>query len=331
MSTNEHDHDTENVTPIKTPRQLITAVVLGFIVPVIIIVLLALFVASGKKPGHGSDALSAESIEQRIRPLAGFELRDASAPTVLRVGEEVFKGQCAACHTTGAAGAPKVGDNGAWAPRLGKGFDTLVAHVIKGFGAMPAQGGGEYNDTELARAVAWLGNQSGGKFQEPAAPAAQAGAPAEGGQAGAAPAAGQAAAAPSAQQPGQSGMAGTAAAAAAAPAIAAAPANVAPTTAAPAASAPATSGMQVAAAAAGGAAGKAFYESACVACHGAGVAGAPKFGDKAVWAPRIKEGLPHLYEAAIKGKGIMPAKGGRADASDADVKAAVDYMVAAAK
>jgi cytochrome c5 len=76
--------------------------------------------------------------------------------------------------------------------------------------------------------------------------------------------------------------------------------------------------------------GKALYDTVCMACHASGVAGSPKFGDKAAWAPRIKTGTAALYEAALKGKGAMPAKGGSA-AADADVKAAVDYMVAAGK
>ena len=67
-----------------------------------------------------------------------------------------------------------------------------------------------------------------------------------------------------------------------------------------------------------------------MACHGAGVAGAPKFGDKAAWAPRVKQGIDTLVQNAIKGKGAMPPKGG-SSASDADVRAAVQYMVNAAK
>jgi cytochrome c5 len=77
--------------------------------------------------------------------------------------------------------------------------------------------------------------------------------------------------------------------------------------------------------------GKKTYETTCVACHSAGVAGAPKFGDKAAWAPRIKSGIETLYTSALKGKGGMPAKGGNAALPDADIKAAVDYMVAAGK
>ena len=78
--------------------------------------------------------------------------------------------------------------------------------------------------------------------------------------------------------------------------------------------------------------GKAVYDKVCVACHSAGIAGAPKLGDAKAWAPRIKAGIDTLYESAIKGKApAMPAKGGATDVSDADIKAAVDYMVAAAE
>jgi len=81
--------------------------------------------------------------------------------------------------------------------------------------------------------------------------------------------------------------------------------------------------------------GQKTYQTACFACHGTGAAGAPKLGDKANWKPRIAAGNKTLYEHAIKGfkgsKGVMPAKGGRADLSDDAVKAAVDYMVSQSK
>ncbi|HTJ54432.1 MAG TPA: c-type cytochrome [Nitrosospira sp.] len=76
---------------------------------------------------------------------------------------------------------------------------------------------------------------------------------------------------------------------------------------------------------------KTIYTSSCAACHGTGAAGAPKLGDKAAWAPRIKAGAESLYNSAIKGKNAMPAKGGNASLSDSDVKAVVDYMVSQAK
>ncbi len=85
------------------------------------------------------------------------------------------------------------------------------------------------------------------------------------------------------------------------------------------------------AAASGPAAGKKLYDTACMVCHAAGIAGAPKTGDKAAWKARIATGKETLYNSAINGKNAMPAKGGLASASDADVKAAVDYLVSLAK
>jgi cytochrome c5 len=77
--------------------------------------------------------------------------------------------------------------------------------------------------------------------------------------------------------------------------------------------------------------GEAIYKASCSACHVAGVAGAPKSGDKAAWAPRLAQGKDTLYKHAIQGfqgkGGVMPAKGGNTSLSDADVKAAVDYMM----
>ncbi len=83
--------------------------------------------------------------------------------------------------------------------------------------------------------------------------------------------------------------------------------------------------------AAGPADGKKVYDTTCVACHAVGAAGAPKFADKEAWAPRIKTGMDALYASVLKGKNAMPPKGGNAGLSDAEIKAAVDYMVAAAK
>ena len=88
----------------------------------------------------------------------------------------------------------------------------------------------------------------------------------------------------------------------------------------------------VAAKSAGGAAdGKKTYDTVCAMCHAAGVAGAPKAGDKAAWKPRIAQGKDALYTSALKGKNLMPPKGGAASLPDADIKAAVDYLVSQAK
>ena len=90
-------------------------------------------------------------------------------------------------------------------------------------------------------------------------------------------------------------------------------------------------GAAVAVAATGAGDGKGIYEKVCSVCHASGVAGAPKFGDKAVWAPRIATGAQALHNSALKGKNAMPPKGGMTDLPDSDVVAAVDYMVKAAK
>ena len=102
---------------------------------------------------------------------------------------------------------------------------------------------------------------------------------------------------------------------------------------APAAQAPAAKVATVtpAPAAVGKPDGKKTYDTACMACHATGAANAPKLGDKAAWAPRLKAGADALYASAIKGKGAMPPKGGNATLTDADVKAAVDYLVAGSK
>ena len=98
---------------------------------------------------------------------------------------------------------------------------------------------------------------------------------------------------------------------------AAAPAAAAPEPAAPAAATTASADQ----------AGEAVYNKACVACHAAGVAGAPKLGDKAAWEPRLAQGMDTLMNSSIKGKGAMPPKGGNMSLSDAEVKSAVEYML----
>ncbi len=293
------DAHNEHESAIRTPKQLVAAVAGFFLVTVIGIILLVSFVTTSKLTGAGTDSQSAEAVAARIAPVAneGYTLKDVNAPKVLQSGEAVFTAVCSACHATGAAGAPKVGDAGAWGPRIAQGYDTLVKHALEGIRAMPAKGGNpDLDDVEVARAVVYMANKGGAKFKEPAVPAAAASAAAS----TAAPAAAPAAAAAAAPSP----------APAAPPAAPAAPATLAAD------------------------AGKTLYSSTCVACHGGGIAGAPKFGDKAAWAPRVKQGSAVLYEHALKGfqgkAGMMPPKGG-SSASDDEVKAAVDYMAAAAK
>ena len=265
----DHQHE----TPIKTPKQLIIVIVASFVIPITLIVMLVSLVTGGKRVDVQGMALKPESIAERIKPVAAINLKAADGPKVFLSGQEVYAQNCKACHESGAANAPKMGDTAAWSPRLKQGYDTLMNHSVNGIRAMPARGGnGDLSDYEVARGVVYMTASAGGTFKEPTAPAAAAAAPAA-----AAPAAG-------------------------------------------AAAAPAKAGD-----------GKALYETACVACHAAGVANAPKLGDKAAWAPRMKSGMETLYTSVIKGKGAMPPKGTAMNASDAEIKASVDYMVSSVK
>ncbi|MDR0224806.1 MAG: c-type cytochrome [Burkholderiaceae bacterium] len=156
--------------PIKNPKQLLIAVFFSFVIPVFVIIGLVQYVSSADKSGAGASQTEMAKA-QRLQKVGLVEIRDANRP--LRAGEEVYKGQCAACHATGAAGAPKFQDAAAWGPRLAQGLDALVHSALKGKGAMAPQGGGDFNDTEIARGVVYMANAAGGKFDEPQAPAAE--------------------------------------------------------------------------------------------------------------------------------------------------------------
>ena len=169
-------HD-EHESVIKTPKQLIAAILAGFLVPIIAIVLLVQYVSNDKKVGAGSSALTPEAVATRIQPVAdqGFTFKDVSGPKQLQSGETVYKMVCSACHGTGAAGSPKFGDNSAWGPRLAQGYDTLLQHAVSGIRAMPAKGGNpDLDDVEVARAVVHMANAGGAQFKEPEVKAAAA-------------------------------------------------------------------------------------------------------------------------------------------------------------
>ena len=178
-STQEEAH----TGPIKTPKQLLLAVFFSFVVPVFAIIALVYYVVAESKPAgtlagdsHVLGGVTAKDLDQgvaqRLSKVGMVEIRDANR--ALKSGEDVFKGQCASCHATGVANSPKLGDAAAWGPRIKTGFEALVASALKGKGAMAAQGGGDFEDIEIARAVAYMANAGGGKFAEPQAPAAPA-------------------------------------------------------------------------------------------------------------------------------------------------------------
>jgi cytochrome c5 len=249
---------------IKTPQQLIVVILLAFLVPIFGIILLVNLVLS--RPGADPAALTPEAVKARIEPVAPFEKLAFGTPAAApgaRSGEEIVKATCAACHQTGVAKAPKLGDKADWAPHLKHPLGTLVQTVVKGKGAMPPKAGDpSLTDAEIARAVAYMANQAGGSFKAPAAVS---------------------------QSHEAHGK--------------------------PAAKAD----------------GKSVYDKVCVACHQVSVAGSPRLGDKAAWAPRIQTGTGAMLQSVIKGKGAMPPKAGNPSLSDAEIRAAIDFMVSQSK
>lgn len=183
--------------------------------------------------------------------LVGTGLAALPAQAADRTGKEVVETVCAACHTSGKDGAPRLGDRAAWAQRAAKGLDKLTQNAITGVRNMPAHGGqAALTDLEMTRAVQYM--VSGG-------------------------------AAADAQKP------------------------QALTQTRP---------------------GKQVYDERCHECHAEGKHGAPRFGDAEAWRPRAAKGLAALTSAAISGHNAMPARGGMASLSDAEMRAAVEYLVA---
>lgn len=170
----QQEQEAPHEGPIKTPKQLIWAVLAAFVVPIVIIVLLVMYVTNDVKPAAGSAGLSAEAVARRIQPVGTVEVKDLSDPASMKTGEQVYAAQCAVCHTAGVAGAPKLGDAAAWAPRVATGYEALLNSALKGKGNMGAQGGGDFSDFEIGRAVVYIANQSGGKLAEPVMAAAAA-------------------------------------------------------------------------------------------------------------------------------------------------------------
>jgi cytochrome c5 len=171
---NTQQHE-EHSSAIKTPKQLITIIVLALVVPIIVIILLVNMVASGNAPVAGSDALGPEATAKRIAPVAKLEVVDASGPKVFKTGEQVYKAVCAGCHQAGVAGAHKFADPAAWSVPIKTGLDAMVVSVVKGKGAMPAKGGNpSLDDFEITRAVVYMTNAAGSSFPEPVAPVAAA-------------------------------------------------------------------------------------------------------------------------------------------------------------
>jgi cytochrome c5 len=166
-------------------------------------------------------------------------------------GKEVVDAVCARCHASGANGAPKIGDKEAWSKRESRGLSGLTANALKGIRQMPSHGGKmSLSDMEIKRAVAYMVNQSGGKWAEPIDKSA-----------------------PPAPRTGEQ-----------------------------------------------------IVKAQCIKCHESGKGGAPKIGDRDAWIPRLKNGLDSTVRSAINGHGGMPARGGLANLTDAEMRSAVIYL-----
>jgi len=182
---------------------------------------------------------------------AALTPRELRAQGGERSGKAVVDAVCVTCHGTGASGAPRIGDKKAWARRSSAGLTSLTEHAITGIRQMPPHGGSpNLTDLEIARAITYMVNQSGGRWIEPVS----------------------------------------------AKDLAAE-----------------RSGEQV-------------VRAQCFKCHEAGVGGAPRIGDRAAWAPRLKNGLDNTVRSAIRGHGGMPARGGMADLTDSELRSAIVYM-----
>ncbi|MGP5310250.1 c-type cytochrome [Vreelandella alkaliphila] len=268
--------------------------------------LAALGVMAGTSGAYAQDA-ARDAIAERLAPvgqlcLQGQDCGTAAAPAAASGGgdeidgEGIYNNICMACHETGAAGAPVRADEAAWAERTEQGFATLLEHAINGIGAMPARGGNpNLSDEEMEAAVAYMVEpvmevpELGGGEEEAAAEATEEGASDD--------------------------------------TAVAEDASADEETTDAAASEEEVASEEEASNGGSGLDGEALYTSAgCVACHAAGVAGAPKLGDAEAWSPRIEQGTDALYQSVFNGKGVMPPRGG-SSASDEEIMAVVDYMV----
>ena len=133
----------------------------------------------------GADEMQEQAVLENIRPVGTVKVAEqgaadsAAAPKAARAGKVVFDGACMACHATGAAGAPKVGDKAAWGPRAAQGLETLVSHAVNGIRAMPPKGTcADCTEAELKGAILYMLEESGIEVAGGGAAAAPAPAPA---------------------------------------------------------------------------------------------------------------------------------------------------------
>lgn len=255
--------------------------------------------------GQMTDPIMRAALMQRIEPTAAVRTSmddlPAAAPAAemaavgqIKSGEELVQGACAACHVGAAAaavGAPALGDDAAWATRAEAGLDALVASVINGKGSMPARGGSTYSDEEIRKAVEHM---AGLEVSEADIPKEQAG---EESAEAVVEAEAETTAETIAETTAEAGETATAVAAV----VGVAPEGLTDSV-------------------------KGTVDGVCAGCHLAGVANAPKTGDKEAWQIRADKGMDALTSSVINGLGVMPPRGGSA-LSDEEVPMAIQYLM----
>jgi len=257
----------------------------------LLIMITARALSSGSNDEY--DALLNAAMLERIAPSSRVRT-DASAlaqPVMAaadRTGEQLANGTCAACHASGAGGAPLFSAKAEWESRAAGGLDALVSSVVNGKGGMPARGGSDYTDDEIIRAVEWM--------------------------IGVAP---DEAAANTSAAPAEETQVATAETDATA-----AVATGTETETETAAAEPTDEGVV---AALTPRIKNTIDAGVCSGCHLSGVANAPKYGDADEWAKRAENGFAAMAQSVVNGKGAMPPRGG-SDLTDDELLIAVEYM-----
>lgn len=262
---------------------------------------------------HAQDDAEREDMAERLKPagelcLAGQDCGtsaaadDAGGEDGEISGSDIYGNVCAACHDSGAAGAPARGEEGDWEERIDQGIETLYEHAINGIGAMPPRGGNaDLSDEEVMAATNHLVEPLMDDLPEVGAgseeEASDNGEDAASDEEASADNGGDAASEEESAANGED-AAGNG-------------------------EESAVSGDD------SGIDGEEIYASVCAACHDSGAAGAPVTGEAGDWEERLEKGTDELYSNAIEGVGAMPPKGGRTDLSDEEVQAAVDHMLEA--
>ncbi len=279
-------------------------------------------------------------VQERIKPTGQVKIEETAqvaemipaVPTTSKSAQEIYDDVCAACHTAGVLGAPKLGDKAAWADRIAKGEATLINNAINGLNVMPPRGGhADLSDDEVKRTVLYMlealvpppSLKSGQEVYETKCKVCH-----EAGVAGA-PKYGDQAAWIARIEKGEATLIQNAI-----NGLNAMPPRGGHTDLHDEEVKGAVLYMLAAIQPHKASMGEEVYKTGCAICHNKGIVGAPTLGDKDNWAPRVAKGMDTLLNNALQGfkgnNGVMPAKGGQAQLSDDDVKAAVAYMLEAA-